>query len=135
LAEAWTGGCYPLTAAEIQDFPFPYSDLAPHYDEVARRIGITGEQDDLARFLPMHDHLLPPLQLDRHSQVLMESYGRMRGRLNRAGAYMGRTRVATLSRALGGRIAEHRKIARVTFPIWIYVSITGVVVYLMLYQM
>jgi len=105
LAEAWTGGCYPLTAAEIQDFPFPYSDLAPHYDEVARRIGITGEQDDLARFLPMHDHLLPPLQLDRHSQVLMESYGRMRGRLNRAGAYMGRTRVATLSRALGVRQA------------------------------
>ncbi|MBK9241614.1 MAG: hypothetical protein IPL75_15440 [Acidobacteria bacterium] len=72
---------------------------------MARRIGITGEQDDLARFLPMHDHLLPPLQLDRHSQVLMESYGRMRGRLNRGGAYMGRTRVATLSRALGVRQA------------------------------
>lgn len=43
--------------------------------------------------------------------------------------------IATLSRALGGRFADHRKIARVTFPIWIYVSITGVVVYLMLYQM
>ncbi len=43
--------------------------------------------------------------------------------------------VATLSRALGGRFDLHRKIARVTFPIWIYVSITGVVVYLMLYQM
>jgi uncharacterized membrane protein YozB (DUF420 family) len=43
--------------------------------------------------------------------------------------------VATLSRALGGRVDEHRRIARVTFPIWIYVSITGVVVYLMLYQM
>ncbi len=43
--------------------------------------------------------------------------------------------IATLSRALGGRIAEHRKLARITFPIWIYVSITGVVVYLMLYQM
>ena len=43
--------------------------------------------------------------------------------------------IATLSRALGGRFDLHRKIARVTFPIWIYVSITGVVVYLMLYQM
>lgn len=43
--------------------------------------------------------------------------------------------VATLSRALGGRFDLHRKIARVTFPVWIYVSITGVVVYLMLYQM
>jgi uncharacterized membrane protein YozB (DUF420 family) len=42
---------------------------------------------------------------------------------------------ATLRRALGGRFDEHRKIARITFPIWIYVSITGVIVYLMLYQM
>ena len=29
----------------------------------------------------------------------------------------------------------HRKLARWTFPIWIYVSVTGVVVYVMLYQM
>jgi uncharacterized membrane protein YozB (DUF420 family) len=43
--------------------------------------------------------------------------------------------IATLRRALGGRFDEHRKIARITFPIWIYVSITGVIVYLMLYQM
>ena len=43
--------------------------------------------------------------------------------------------VATLSRALRARFDLHRRIARVTFPIWIYVSITGVVVYLMLYQM
>lgn len=43
--------------------------------------------------------------------------------------------IATLRRALGGRFDEHRTIARITFPIWIYVSITGVIVYLMLYQM
>ncbi len=43
--------------------------------------------------------------------------------------------ITTLRRALGGRFDLHRKIARITFPIWIYVSVTGVVVYLMLYQM
>jgi uncharacterized membrane protein YozB (DUF420 family) len=43
--------------------------------------------------------------------------------------------VATLSRALQARFDLHRKVARITLPIWIYVSITGVVVYLMLYQM
>ena len=43
--------------------------------------------------------------------------------------------ITTLSRALRGRFDLHRRIARVTFPIWIYVSVTGVVVYLMLYQM
>lgn len=35
--------------------------------------------------------------------------------------------------AFNNRLAEHRKIARITWPIWIYVSVTGVVVYLMLY--
>lgn len=33
-----------------------------------------------------------------------------------------------------GRFADHRRLARVTFPVWLYVSVTGVVVYLLLYQ-
>ncbi|MBI1908773.1 MAG: DUF420 domain-containing protein [Deltaproteobacteria bacterium] len=41
--------------------------------------------------------------------------------------------VRTLFLALKGRLETHKKWARVTFPIWIYVSVTGVVVYLMLY--
>lgn len=41
----------------------------------------------------------------------------------------------TLFRALRERFPAHAKIARITFPIWVYVSITGVVVYFMLYQM
>ena len=40
----------------------------------------------------------------------------------------------TLVRALQKRFARHRIIARYTFPIWLYVSVTGVVIYLMLYQ-
>ena len=43
--------------------------------------------------------------------------------------------LVTLSRALRGRIEEHKRIARWTWPIWMYVSVTGVVVYLMLYQL
>ena len=39
----------------------------------------------------------------------------------------------TLIRALRGRFDAHRSIARWTFPIWIYVSVTGVIVYGMLY--
>jgi uncharacterized membrane protein YozB (DUF420 family) len=41
--------------------------------------------------------------------------------------------VVTLVRALRGRFERHAAIARVTLPIWVYVSITGVIVYLMLY--
>ena len=43
--------------------------------------------------------------------------------------------VITLSRGLAARFDKHRKIARWTLPIWLYVSVTGVVVYLMLYHM
>lgn len=42
--------------------------------------------------------------------------------------------IVTLNRALRGRFDGHRAIARWTFPLWLYVSVTGVVVYLMLYQ-
>jgi uncharacterized membrane protein YozB (DUF420 family) len=40
----------------------------------------------------------------------------------------------TLYRALRGRFDRHRALARWTLPIWFYVSVTGVVIYLMLYQ-
>ena len=39
----------------------------------------------------------------------------------------------TLQLSLGARYVEHRRIARVTFPVWMYVSLTGVAVYVMLY--
>jgi uncharacterized membrane protein YozB (DUF420 family) len=41
--------------------------------------------------------------------------------------------IITLRRGLKGRIDAHRRLARWTLPVWLYVSVTGVVVYLMLY--
>ena len=43
--------------------------------------------------------------------------------------------LVTLTRGLRARYERHRRIARWTMPIWLYVSVTGVIVYLMLYQM
>lgn len=40
----------------------------------------------------------------------------------------------TLYRALRRQFARHARLARVTFPVWLYVSVTGVVVYWMLYH-
>jgi uncharacterized membrane protein YozB (DUF420 family) len=40
----------------------------------------------------------------------------------------------TLSRALAQRFDRHRQIARWTLPVWLYVSVTGVVIYVMLYR-
>jgi putative membrane protein len=42
--------------------------------------------------------------------------------------------LVTLSRGLNARFERHRAIARWTFPIWLYVSVTGVLVYVLLYQ-
>ena len=42
--------------------------------------------------------------------------------------------IITLTRGLKGRYPRHRAIARWTFPIWLYVSVTGVLVYVLLYQ-
>jgi len=42
--------------------------------------------------------------------------------------------IITLTRGLRGRYPQHRAIARWTFPLWLYVCVTGVIVYFMLYQ-
>jgi uncharacterized membrane protein YozB (DUF420 family) len=43
--------------------------------------------------------------------------------------------IITLSRALRERFDRHRAIARWTYPLWMYVSVTGVIVYFMLYHL
>ncbi len=42
--------------------------------------------------------------------------------------------IITLSNGLRGRYPQHRRIAKWTLPIWFYVSVTGVLVYVLLYQ-
>lgn len=43
--------------------------------------------------------------------------------------------LVTLSRGLKGKFDAHKRLARFVYPVWLYVSITGVIVYLMLYQL
>jgi len=43
--------------------------------------------------------------------------------------------IITLNRALKARFDRHRAIARWTWPIWMYVNVTGVIIYLMLFHM
>lgn len=43
--------------------------------------------------------------------------------------------IVTLRRGLKRDDARHRRIARITWPVWMYVSVTGVVIYLMLYRL
>ena len=50
-------------------------------------------------------------------------------------ALLGPFVIVTLRRGLKGWYDKHKRLARLVFPIWLYVSITGVIVYLMLYQL
>jgi uncharacterized membrane protein YozB (DUF420 family) len=43
--------------------------------------------------------------------------------------------IAVLWRGLKGRFEQHKRLARLVFPVWLYVSITGVAVYIMLYHL
>lgn len=43
--------------------------------------------------------------------------------------------LATAWRALKGRFEMHKRLARLVYPVWLYVSVTGVIVYLLLYQL
>jgi choline dehydrogenase-like flavoprotein len=98
LAETWTGGAYPLDDRDLDAFPFGYRDIEPHFSEVARRIGVAGATDDLARFYPVHGNLHTPLALDRHSALLLERYEEKKATFNyRLRCYVGRSRTATLS--------------------------------------
>jgi len=106
FAEAWTGGAYEFASEDLRGFPFDRSALAPHYDLVARRIGIGAADDDLVRFIPREASYLPPVTPDPHSAWLLQRYGRRRERLQReSGFYLGRSRVATLSVPHAGRSA------------------------------
>ena len=42
--------------------------------------------------------------------------------------------ILLIRHGLAGRIAQHRRLARIAWPIWIYVSVTGVLIYFLLYQ-
>jgi len=43
--------------------------------------------------------------------------------------------ILLIRHGLAGRIAEHRRLARVAWPIWMYVSVTGVAIYVLLYHL
>jgi choline dehydrogenase-like flavoprotein len=108
LAEAWTGGSYELRDDELEIFPFPAAEMRQAYGRVAERIGISGADDDLNLFAPYTGGTMPALELDPHSAQLMDRYKARRSALNQSGFYLGRSRVALLTRDHADRQACSR---------------------------
>ena len=103
LAAGWGAVSPRFTDRDLADFPIRQRDLEPHYEAVAARIGISGARDDLLPYYGDLRSLLPPLDLDAAAGAMLDRYERVRGRLNAAGFFLGRARLATLSSDHRGR--------------------------------
>jgi choline dehydrogenase-like flavoprotein len=105
LSNAWGAGVYRFSDRELREFPIKASDLDPYYDRLTSEIGISGCDDDLTPFFGSTRGLLPPLEPDHLSSKLLKTYSRKKLHLSRRGIYIGRPRLAVLTRALGDRQA------------------------------
>ncbi len=106
LGSGWGASAIRFDERDMEGFPIAPADLAPHYEAVARRIGISGARDDLLPYYGECASLQPPLDMDVNAAGILSKYERRRERLNRTGFYMGRPRLAVLTRDLDGRRAQ-----------------------------
>jgi choline dehydrogenase-like flavoprotein len=103
LAAGWGAVANEFLDADLEGYPIRHRDLKPHYDAVARRIGIAGRRDDLLPYYGDCTELQPPLAIDAGAECCLAAYERRREALNRAGLHAGLPRLAVLSRDLGAR--------------------------------
>lgn len=106
LANIWGGQLVRYDDADLKEFPFGAAALEPYYRRLDQEIGISGENDDLARFYGAQEDLLPPLRLMDNGRCLLRRYRRWRQHLNARGVYIGRPRAGILTRPHNGRPAH-----------------------------
>src|SRR5262245_19512654 len=103
LGAGWSAGVFPFSDDELADMGLSVAELQPHYDAVAERIGVAGNDADLERFLPRSPSIMPGLEMDSNAETVWARYQRKRGPLNAEGFYLGQTRLAVCTRAHRGR--------------------------------
>ncbi|MBS0340806.1 MAG: GMC family oxidoreductase [Proteobacteria bacterium] len=103
LAEAWGAGAFPFTPHELRCAGLDPAEMAPHYEAVARLIGISGGNDDLAPWCGALSPLQPALAPDHNAAALLSTYARRKPRIEELGMRLGRPMLAVLSQPLGAR--------------------------------
>lgn len=106
LADSWGAGVLPFREEDFDDMPISYADLEPHYRNVAKRIGISGDQDDLYSIFGDYGSLMPPLDFDSNAEKVFNRYKRLKRRFNDSGFFMGRAPLAVCSQPYRGRDAH-----------------------------
>jgi len=105
MANAWGAGFYRFTGEDLAGYPIGVPDLEPYYDAITAKVGISGADDDLSRFFGPARGLLPPVALGAAGRAVLRRYTGRRESLNRRGLYLGRPRLAVLTRDHDGRRA------------------------------
>jgi choline dehydrogenase-like flavoprotein len=103
LGAAWGAGVFPFTPDELAGWPISHSDLHPHYQEVAERIGTTGGREDDLHHLMGGYSTMPPVEVDSNAESVLSRYAKRREKLGSAGFFVGRTPLAICTEALGDR--------------------------------
>jgi GMC oxidoreductase len=104
LGGAWGAGSPPFVEPDLEGFPIGYSDLVPHYEAVARRIGVNGSRDDdLQPFLGTLEALQPAADIDDNGRSIFARYHKAHAKLNARGLWLGHPRLAMLTEAIGDR--------------------------------
>ena len=101
LAQVWGAAVLPLSAAEFTEWPFGIERMAPHYEAVAREIGITGVHDDLEHFFPYYGEPNQGGSISEEANAIENRLKNYSSRLPRAGIYFGRSRLAYRARGTG----------------------------------
>jgi choline dehydrogenase-like flavoprotein len=98
LSNAWGCGVARFDDAELSEFPFTGLDLAPSYERVAKRIGISGkDDDDLASFYGIDTWAQSAVPLDGLHATLLRRYRTRFAYVKHFGFRLGRARMAVLT--------------------------------------
>lgn len=97
LGAAWGAGVFGFDEADFGKWPITRDDLLPHYEAVARRIGVAAADDDVTPFFGRPEGALPPLDMDSNAESVHRTYLARRAELRAKGFHLGQTPLAACS--------------------------------------
>jgi choline dehydrogenase-like flavoprotein len=105
LSNAWGCGVAKYSREELSLFPFDQEDIEFSYNEVGKRIGISGcASDDMSDYFRLDEVSQPPIEMDvKHGYIYSKYYLKKSKGLIKPGFRLGHARVAALSKAFSGR--------------------------------
>jgi choline dehydrogenase-like flavoprotein len=106
LGGAWGAVCFPFLEHELAQCGLPAAEMRGHYEVIARRVGISGDHDDLELLRGRIEPLQAPLEIDANAARILARYERRKKALCREGIYVGKPLLAALSQALNDRQAN-----------------------------